>query len=233
MDDTRMADKIQALLAKAESTTYEEEAEALVAKAQELMARYAIDEAMFDRGAGRTRGISSRRMSIPDPYARAKFSLLSAVASANRCQAVYEPLSRRVRVFGTEGDLDGVDLLFSSLLVQATAAMLRASAGEPRVKSFRQAFLVAFAHRIGQRLEEATATAVQEASEDYGENFLPMLAARSDAVDAALREEFPHVRRSYTSVSNGAGLRAGKAAADDAQLGVNKAVGAPRLRLVK
>jgi hypothetical protein len=233
MDDTRMADKIQALLAKAESTTFEDEAEALVAKAQELMARYAIDEAMFDQGAGRTRGVSSRPMHIPDPYARAKFSLLASVALANRCQAVYEPLSRRVRVFGTENDLDAVDLLFSSLLVQATAAMLRASYGEPRVKSFRQAFLVAFAHRIGQRLEEATAAAVQEATEEYGSSLLPMLAARSDAVDAALREEFPHVRKSYASVSNGAGVRAGRAAADRAQLGAHKGVGGARLRLVK
>src|SRR5512134_846180 len=42
------ADKISKLLRKAETTT-PEEAEALYAKAQELMAKYAIDEAMLRR----------------------------------------------------------------------------------------------------------------------------------------------------------------------------------------
>jgi hypothetical protein len=39
---------VRALLAKAESTTYPEEADALTAKAQELMARHSIDRAMLD-----------------------------------------------------------------------------------------------------------------------------------------------------------------------------------------
>src|SRR5437868_13324419 len=51
MTQDKWADKIAALLRKAESTT-PEEAELLMAKAQELMAKYAIDEAMLNAARG-------------------------------------------------------------------------------------------------------------------------------------------------------------------------------------
>ena len=45
--ESRMLTRIRALLAKAEATGFPEEAEALSAKAQELMARHSIDEALI------------------------------------------------------------------------------------------------------------------------------------------------------------------------------------------
>ncbi|HET8683001.1 MAG TPA: DUF2786 domain-containing protein, partial [Micromonosporaceae bacterium] len=50
--DPRQLDRVRALLAKAESTTFAEEAEAYTAKAQELMARHSIDYALLSVGAG-------------------------------------------------------------------------------------------------------------------------------------------------------------------------------------
>lgn len=46
-DEPRMLTRIRALLAKAEATGFPEEAEALTTKAQELMARHSIDEALL------------------------------------------------------------------------------------------------------------------------------------------------------------------------------------------
>src|SRR5438045_2689314 len=46
--DDRMLAKVRALLAKAESTEFTDEADALTAKAQELMTRYSIDRALVD-----------------------------------------------------------------------------------------------------------------------------------------------------------------------------------------
>ena len=46
-------ERIRGLLAKAESTTFEAEATALTAKAQELMTRHAIDAALLQRRSGR------------------------------------------------------------------------------------------------------------------------------------------------------------------------------------
>src|SRR5688572_14589877 len=50
--DQRMLDRVRALLAKAESTDFPEEAETYTAKAQQLMARYSIDQALLAAGAG-------------------------------------------------------------------------------------------------------------------------------------------------------------------------------------
>lgn len=51
--DERILGKVRALLAKAESTEFPEEAEALSARAQELMAKYRIDHALLAARSGK------------------------------------------------------------------------------------------------------------------------------------------------------------------------------------
>lgn len=223
--DTRVLEKVRALLAKAESTTFPEEAEALSAKAQELMARHAIDEAMVGAGAerGADEGPAGVRVPVDDPYASAKSILLSEVASANRCRAVWSKGFGFCTILGYESDLQFVDVLYTSLLVQATSAMVAAGPqvdgrGRSRTRSFRQAFLLAYATRIGHRLREAEAAVRAAAAEAYGDALLPVLADRSAAVAAAEASAFPHLQQRVVSVSNAAGWAAGKAAADLASL---------------
>jgi hypothetical protein len=229
----RILERVRALLAKAESTTFPEEAEALSAKAQELMARHAIDRALLEATADHgTSGTSGRRIVIDDPYARPKSLLLAEVADANRGKAVWSPDFGWSTVFGADDDLDIVELLFTSLLCQATAAMSAAgsSAEGPlgrraRTKSFRQSFLLAYATRIGARLRRATDAAAGEAAASHGsEALLPVLAARHAAADEAAREAFPHLGRSRFSAHDAAGWAAGAAAADVATLDVRRAV---------
>src|SRR5260370_25485566 len=94
-------------------------------------------------------------------------------------------------VIGFAADLDAVELLFTSLLVQANTAMLRAGAkrdryGRSRTRAFRQSFLVAYAIRIGERLAGvAQQAARQPAAAAPGRGQLPVLAARDQAVDDA------------------------------------------------
>lgn len=226
--NTRVLEKVRALLAKAESTTFPEEAEALSAKAQELMARHAIDSAMVATGAGGD-GPTGVRVPVDDPYAGAKSILLSEVAAANRCRAVWSKGLGFSTVLGFESDLEFVDVLYTSLLVQATSAMVAAGSqvdrsGRSRTRSFRQAFLLAYASRIGQRLREAEAAGRAAAAEEYGEALVPVLADRSAAVRAAEAEAFPHLVSRSVSVSNAAGWAAGKAAADLASLSGRTAV---------
>jgi hypothetical protein len=223
--DTRVLEKVRALLAKAESTTFPEEAEALSAKAQELMARHAIDEAMVDAGAGAgaDEGPAGVRVPVDDPYASPKSILLSEVASANRCRAVWSKGFGFCTVLGFESDLEFVDVLYTSLLVQATSAMVAAGpqvdrGGRSRTRSFRQAFLLAYATRIGQRLRAAEAASRAAAAEEYGDALLPVLADRSAAVQAAEAAAFPRLQQRSVSVSNAAGWAAGRAAADLALL---------------
>ena len=221
--DDRVLAKVRALLAKAESTTFDHEADALTAKAQELMARYAIDQAMLREPAGgdTPTGI---RIWIDDPYAGAKSILLGAVARANRCRSVWSDNYGFASIFGFSIDLEIVEVLFTSLLVQATRAMtasgsVRDSSGRSRTRSFRQSFLIAFARRIGERLAAAADMATAEAGEVHGDGLLPVLAGRSAEVDDVVATAFPHTASHRLAVTNYEGWVAGRVAADLAVLG--------------
>ncbi len=214
--------KVRGLLAKAESTTFPEEAEALSAKAQELMARYAIDHALA-AAADAPEAPGGRHLPVEDPYADAKAMLVGSVSRANRCRSVHVVDLALVTLLGFEADLVAVELLFTSLLVQANRAMLAVGGDDRRARQrgFRSSFLSAYAVRIGQRLEASTSAQVAEADADEGGRLLPVLAARDDAVEDAVGALFGDrlVHRPATTRDPGGGV-AGHAAADLADLAV-------------
>jgi Protein of unknown function (DUF2786) len=240
--DERMLSRIRALLAKAEATEYAEEAEALSARAQELMAKYSIDRALLAAESGRKDAPAGRRIAVDNPYEVPKTSLLQAVATANRCRVVWTKEVALATVVGFEADLDAVELLFTSLLVQASAAMLHAGSrrdayGRSRTRAFRQSFLVSYAIRIGERLSQAAEHATQEAAAEQkaaagqpagalagaggaGAALVPFLAARREAVDDAVDEMFGDTLRRGRSLRamDAEGWASGRAAADLATL---------------
>jgi hypothetical protein len=129
-----------------------------------------------------------------------------------------------VALVGEEMDLEITELLVMSLLVQATRAMVAEGsqitrAGTSRTRSFRQSFLVAYATRIGERLDEA-ATRAHDPAEDT--RLLPVLAKRSRVVEETFQAMFSHTVERSVSVTNGAGWHAGRAAADRADLTIER-----------
>src|SRR6185437_462868 len=91
----------------------------------ELMARYAIDEAVANAvGEGRKESPSLRRVPVDDPYANPKSSLLAVVSSANNVRSIWHDEFALMTLVGFEADLDTVEVLFTSLLMQASRAML-------------------------------------------------------------------------------------------------------------
>ncbi|WP_174250330.1 DUF2786 domain-containing protein [Streptomyces globosus] len=219
--EPRMLGRIRALLAKAEATPYPEEAEALSAKAQELMARHTVDEALLAAsGKAPVQAPSACRIGVEPPYEEAKAVLLDAVAGANRCRAVWNSAFGFSTVVGFESDLEAVELLYTSLLVQGTAAMTRAEAGQraggrKRTKTFRQSFLLAYASRLGQRLAETAEHTAGGAPDN-----LPALVARDVAVTARADEMFPKtVSTRLRGATDLAGWNDGTAAADQARVG--------------
>ncbi|MFF1275173.1 DUF2786 domain-containing protein [Streptomyces marokkonensis] len=215
--ESRMLGRIRALLAKAEATGFPEEAEALSAKAQELMARHSVDEALLAARAPSAEAPGACRIGVEPPYEQAKAVLLDAVAGANHCRAVWnEPLGFST-VVGFAPDLEAVELLYTSLLVQATTAMTGAEAaqragGRKRTKTFRQSFLAAYAHRVGTRLAAAAETQVSD-------DLLPVLASRAVAVTDRTDRLFPETTTTrLRGVSDAAGWEEGARAADDARV---------------
>jgi Protein of unknown function (DUF2786) len=223
--------RIRGLLAKAESTDFPEEAEALTAKAQELMTRHAVDGALLDGGLlddGQVPGggpeVGTRRVHVRDPYVRAKMQLLGAVAEANDVRVVWYARLGIANLVGVRGDVAAVELLFTSLLLQAARALTAAERPmgrrAPGIRSFRRSFLLGYAHRIGERLQTARRQATSEAAAEHGVDLLPVLRTRRAAVEERASELFPRVRssRSRASVDLG-GWHAGRAAADRADVG--------------
>ncbi|MCX4665440.1 DUF2786 domain-containing protein [Streptomyces sp. NBC_01381] len=221
-EEPRILTRIRALLAKAEATGFPEEAEALTAKAQELMARHTIDEALLASRTHAKNTPGACRIGVDAPYETAKAILLDAVATANHCRAVWNEAYGFSTVVGFEPDLEVMELLHTSLLLQGTTAMTKAEAGQraggrKRTKTFRQAFLLAYANRLGARLA-ATAEHVADESPEAGE-LLPVLAARDVAVTASTERMFPATTTTRVrGATDAEGWHSGTTAADQAHL---------------
>ncbi|MFF9869246.1 DUF2786 domain-containing protein [Streptomyces sp. NPDC013953] len=216
--EPRMLARIRALLAKAEATGFPEEAEAFTAKAQELMARHSLDEAALAARTHSTDGPAAVRIGVDAPYETAKAILLDAVAAANHCRAVWNEAFGFSTVVGYEPDLEVVELLYTSLLVQGTGAMTKAEAaqragGRKRTKTFRQSFLLAYAQRIGDRL---ASTSRRVFAGEPG--LLPVLAARDVAVTSRAETMFPETTTTRVrGATDLAGWEHGTDAADRAR----------------
>ena len=212
--------RIDALFAKAESTPFGPEAEALIAKAHQLMVRYSISEAML--GEQTVEDIAPWPVTVGAPYASAKSSLLGAVASANACRAIWFTTGRgpqRGVLVGRATDRSNTFTMYAWLVLFAQEAM--GSAAVPRgdtPRRFRHAFLLSFAARIGDRLRRAT-DAVRDSSAAGASGLV--LQSRKDALEAFVAATYPTLSRLTRTATSAAGARSGRDAADRAGLGTS------------
>ncbi|PRH78323.1 aromatic acid decarboxylase [Streptomyces solincola] len=230
--EPRMLVRIRALLAKAEATGYPEEAEALTAKAQELMARHSLDEAALAARTHAEEGPEAVRIGVEPPYETSKAILLDAVARANRCRTVWNEAFGFSTVVGFGPDLEVAELLYTSLLVQGMAAMTRAegeqrAGGRKRTKTFRQSFLLSYAHRLGDRLTAAAERVAADAAEGREASaLLPVLSSREAAVSARTDRMFPETATTRVrGAVDAAGWDSGRAAADQARTEARRRLG--------
>ncbi|WP_433269356.1 DUF2786 domain-containing protein [Actinosynnema sp. CS-041913] len=212
--DPKILKRVRSLLAKAESTPFPEEAEALSAKAQELVTRHALE-----RMPSEAPTTTSRRLWLDKRYFDGKAHVVHVVADANRCRAVVYDLGF-VALVGEELDLEIVELLSASLLIQATRAMVAAGDGarkgsEARTLAYRKSFLLSYAHRIGERLKAANTPTADD-------RLLPVLADRKRAVDDLFTTLFTRTTSKSTPIRSAAGWDAGRVAADRADLDIDR-----------
>ena len=223
--ERRVIEQVRNLLAKAESSEFDAEAEAFTGKAQELLTRHAIDAALLSEASGEFDADVpvTVRVPIDDPYADAKSLLLQIVADANRCRAVFHVHTAMTSLIGFPSDVAATELLHASLLVQARASLAAAArhaapGARTRSRSYRSAFLVAYANRIGQRLEEINRYLVADA-ESGSRSVLPALRSRTDRVDDVVDARYPDLQQSPVRTGwDAAGWAGGRLAADEAQL---------------
>ena len=135
MSNDRTSDileKVRALLAKAASTQFEGERETFLAKADELMEKYAIEEVMLlQKDDSKAKLVERKQMDISwwfalkelDHDSRSEiYWLWEACVRHCRCFggqfSVYDMGTKTVAVFGLPSDLSYLDLLFTDLLQQ-------------------------------------------------------------------------------------------------------------------
>lgn len=233
--DGRLA-TIRALLAKAEATTFVAEAEAFTAKASELMARYALDEAMVWADAPGDGGVPTEiRLVVHRPFTAQKAVLVNAVATAYGCQALRlgrfgDDGAEHVSVIGFASDLTLVETLVTSLFLQLTSAMTAPLPGPSRrpasqVAAWRRSFIMGFTSTVTDRLRADRARATADTDAAAGDRSDERSAAlvlrdRSAAVDDEFRQRYPRIRTSrVSSGTSEAGRAAGTSAGRTADLG--------------
>lgn len=236
VDSSKLA-KIRALLDKAESTAAEfpDEAEALMTKAIDLMERYRISEAMVaDAAPLQDRGkiVEVSIAAGSGPYVNARVALAGAIARNNSVVLLIQTSFRGKTILlnGYETDVAMAEMLYTSLLLQATRSMdspetLAQKPSGIHGTAFKRAFLLSFADRIEQRLKEASAV-VADAYEGGGRSVALVLADRSKDVQDYIFNRYGKLRsaRPSSPASSHAGMKAGIDAADAADLSTNRRV---------
>ena len=243
----KYADKIAALLRKAESTPHPEEAESFFTKAAELMAKYSIDEAMLTAREGRSRddGYAEEEFVTIGIYRHALYWIDFYCLISAGCQAFEithagprtidgrEFKQTRVLVgCGFKSDLDRARMLGASLKLQAMRAESSWwAANEYRYEwdtpgerhAARRGFMLAFAQGAYSIMKRVDETAKQEASAQHGtESVALALRDKSDIVLREYEQRHPDLRKGRGSRMNlGAyeARAAGQAAGKKADVG--------------
>lgn len=241
-DDAVLA-KVRKILAKAEdAAATPAEAETYTAKAAELIAAYGIDRALLAERCPGSDVVGDRVVLLDAPYALDKAGLLSAVASALRCRAVqrtrYDGGTQELsmHLFGYESDLARAEVLYTSLLLQASSAVQRTfpPPGE-HVAAYRRSWLTGFTRAVARRLADSEARAETAAQDDAagpaGRSMSLVLADRSVAVRSALESEYPHLRKAQARMLSGSGGHSGYLAGQRADLGGTRVRAAGRGQL--
>jgi hypothetical protein len=229
-----LLDRVRKLLAKAEAEgVTPPEAEALTAKAAELMARYGIDRARLAATRPDTDRPGSRIIDIDNPWAQVRAHLLAGLAGAMRCQCVLLSTSRpgaRIHIFGYASDLERVDILYTSLLLQMAHGLTTTPVpvGVRSPRAWRRSWLLGFVTAVITRVRSAEdrAAAAAEGETHPGPSTALVLADRAVVIRRQLEQEYPVTRRTRVTYS-GRGYSDGYAQGQRADIG-NRRVGSAK-----
>lgn len=210
-------EKVRALLNTAESLSQQgntEAAESYRERAIAMMTSHGIDEMMLAATEKRREEIVKVRIDIPDPYSKDKGILLHQVAKGLGCKSIRITgvKDKHCYVIGFEGDVERVEMLYTSLLLQAFGELAKirpedviphystpfyyskAEKGRART-TYNKAWLSGFAQTVGTRLWEATQRARQQYETDHSTSTALVVASRESQVEAFYEGAFTNVRR--------------------------------------
>ena len=223
-----LLDKVRKLLAKAEATPNEHEADAFAAKAAELIAAHRIDVSRLARADGEV--VTLREVPVGrGAYVRARLALLGAVAAAHDCEIVWRtgPDGATGILAGFTSDLDATLVIYESLHLQATSRMAAERRATPAAtQRWRRAFLFGYADRAGELLRETCRRVETDVRAAAGGSTLPDLPGRAAQVRAFASTAFGRVTTAAAPAPAAAnGYHHGHAAASTADIGRSRLAG--------
>jgi hypothetical protein len=226
---SRLLDRVHKLLAKAEDESVTPpEAQALTAKAAELMAKYGIDRALLAAERPETDRPTSRMLDIDNPWARVKAHLLCGLASALRCQCILLAAARpgtRIHIFGYASDIERTDLLYASVLIQMWHGLAGAEvpAWCRSARAWRRSWLLGFATAVISRVRAAEHAAASRATgpDAAGSRTALVLADRAQVIRAEAERAYPLTRTARVTYS-GSGYRDGYREGQRADIGTGR-----------
>jgi Protein of unknown function (DUF2786) len=214
----KYVDKINKLLARAEGTDSEAERDTSLMMAQNLMTKWAIDEAMLMAARGNETTVDpiiSEEFVIVGIY-RFPLKQLAHVTLINngiKDIQLHDPGWREVNgkvyketevlvAVGTKSDMERAKMLYTSLHIQILTAesqwwrdneQLYSDQKPSQKHQARRGFMFAFADGVSVKLREATRRGRQLAEEEHDKNKMALvLQSKEMRVQDEFRKKFPH-----------------------------------------
>ncbi|WP_431959388.1 DUF2786 domain-containing protein [Actinacidiphila sp. bgisy160] len=222
--------RARALLAKAQATTFPAEAEALTAKAAEILSKYGLDAAALHNTGVRPDVPEDEIVTITAAWSQELARLLYYVAEAYGCRPIM--LSRettmgangkkvtaaRVHLVGFRADVERAKIMHASLQMQMISAANREGFSGKNARSLKRAWMLGYIATVEGRLREIERRAKAQASAAYGgmpDSGRPgadlVLAERASLVRRRFNELFPRTRNARSSVNANAYYSGGRA----------------------
>lgn len=219
--DTNTLERVRKLLAMAERTENDDEADAFSRKAAELIARHRISPEHLtlhaDRGDLTIEELELGR----GAYVRGRYHLLAGIADAHGCIATFMTKQHGTvgHVTGYRSDVEVVLVLYNSLhqqMASRAAANRRSTAAA--TQRYRRSFMFGFAAQVSEMMREAQEDAM--ASHPDPASIHPVLLDRKERVKDFAGQHLGRIvnaRPAAPAVRDG--VVAGRQAATDADIG--------------
>jgi hypothetical protein len=221
-ESEKIENKIDALFAKASSTEFEAERDALIAKALELASKYGIEAHKIRERRESGEKPTRRTIEIKAPYINSKLEILLAIAQQQGCQVVVKTLRGRLTggsiIVGYERDIEITIHMYESLKNQAIVQMLRESSSQPSYvnrKSFKSSFLIGYA--MGVRSKFRDIEALNKTAESTA-----LVLDRKDKVSEAVNLISTATRNRNTSNLDGNAVIKGKSSGRASDIGLSR-----------
>lgn len=221
---------VRKLLAKAERALTEAEAETYNAKARELMARHGIDAALLAAAGEQTDNMDVRQVTIEGAYSMEKSRLIGWIAAAMGCKWTYNHRGRKVNyvtLFGFQSDLERAELVYTSLLLQATSLLVhqRPFRWDESVAAYRRSWFTGFANEVANRVRLAEEAAKEQVIAEEvvtpreGVSTKLVFVDRKDRLDRFYEENTGKLKKARPVRFSGSGFDEGAIAGRKADLG--------------